>query len=429
MKTLNYLRNYAKYYDFPYVQLMEKIIPTDLEMDNAREHDLHLKLVAAYNDGKKIGLSSENIQKALIIVVKSICFKTLVSENEMVFYVKDILEELKTNQLFLSEKEFESGIFSVLKRMIKYVLSLDQNIATKKYFAALKDYANIDRFLLLEGIPEDMSKEEKITELKKLFCITDNNSLPGHNARMKRKKYPDMRYLGLTDDLDFHIYSLLCETISKYFNDEMLEFYNKHQYFYRPISDDFSLYYLNGVTILAYRYEDSVSISIKVLNKYIGMQNFRYWAGVLNMQRDIYSLIYDLRLRCPNVINKKPDIICPEDYLDESFLSYLKSQLQTEDAYKLAESIGLPITSDEPPKIYQLKGDKIIKNPRLIENIKVKDLTSYETLSKLLSLTGEDRQKYIAKIIATAKGITIKEFCNRDYKPSKETNNKKAYID
>lgn len=429
MKTLNYLRNYAKYYDFPYVQLMEKIIPTDLEMDNAREHDLHLKLVAAYNDGKKIGLSSENIQKALIIVVKSICFKTLVSENEMVFYVKDILEELKTNQLFLSEKEFESGIFSVLKRMIKYVLSLDQNIATKKYFAALKDFANIDRFLLLEGIPEDMSKKEKITELKKLFCITDNNSLPGHNARMKRKKYPDMRYLGLTDDLDFHIYSLLCETISKYFNDEMLEFYNKHKYFYRPISDDFSLYYLNGVTILAYRYDDSVSISIKVLNKYIGMQNFRYWAGVLNMQRDIYSLIYDLRLRCPNVINKKPDIICPEDYLDESFLSYLKSQLQTEDAYKLAESIGLPITSDEPPKIYQLKGDKIIKNPRLIENIKVKDLTSYETLSKLLSLTGEDRQKYIAKIIATAKGITIKEFCNRDYKPSKETNNKKAYID
>lgn len=429
MKTLNYLRNYAKYYDFPYVQLMEKIIPTDLEMDNAREHDLHLKLVAAYNDGKKIGLSSENIQKALIIVVKSICFKTLVSENEMVFYVKDILEELKTNQLFLSEKEFESGIFSVLKRMIKYVLSLDQNIATKKYFAALKDFANIDRFLLLEGIPEDMSKEEKITELKKLFCITDNNSLPGHNARMKRKKYPDMRYLGLTDDLDFHIYSLLCETISKYFNDEMLEFYNKHKYFYRPISDDFSLYYLNGVTILAYRYEDSVSISIKVLNKYIGMQNFRYWAGVLNMQRNIYSLIYDLRLRCPNVINKKPDIICPEDYLDESFLSYLKSQLQTEDAYKLAESIGLPITSDEPPKIYQLKGDKIIKNPRLIENIKVKDLTSYETLSKLLSLTGEDRQKYIAKIIATAKGITIKEFCNRDYKPSKETNDKKAYID
>lgn len=429
MKTLNYLRNYAKYYDFPYVQLMEKIIPTDLEMDNAREHDLHLKLVAAYNDGKKIGLSSENIQKALIIVVKSICFKTLVSENEMVFYVKDILEELKTNQLFLSEKEFESGIFSVLKRMIKYVLSLDQNIATKKYFAALKDFANIDRFLLLEGIPEDMSKKEKITELKKLFCITDNNSLPGHNARMKRKKYPDMRYLGLTDDLDFHIYSLLCETISKYFNDEMLEFYNKHQYFYRPISDDFSLYYLNGVTILAYRYDDSVSISIKVLNKYIGMQNFRYWAGVLNMQRNIYSLIYDLRLRCPNVINKKPDIICPEDYLDESFLSYLKSQLQTEDAYKLAESIGLPITSDEPPKIYQLKGDKIIKNPRLIENIKVKDLTSYETLSKLLSLTGEDRQKYIAKIIATAKGITIKEFCNRDYKPSKETNNKKAYID
>lgn len=429
MKTLNYLRNYAKYYDFPYVQLMEKIIPTDLEMDYAREHDLHLKLVAAYNDGKKIGLSSENIQKALIIVVKSICFKTLVSENEMVFYVKDILEELKTNQSFLSEKEFESGIFSVLKRMIKYVLSLDQNIASKKYFAALKDFANIDRFLLLEGIPEDMSKEEKITELKKLFCITDNNSLPGHNARMKRKKYPDMRYLGLTDDLDFHIYSLLCETISKYFNDEMLEFYNKHKYFYRPISDDFSLYYLNGVTILAYRYEDSVSISIKILNKYIGMQNFRYWAGVLNMQRDIYSLIYDLHLRCPNVINKKPDIICPEDYLDESFLSYLKSQLQTEDAYKLAESIGLPINSDEPPKIYQLKGNKIIKNPRLIENIKVKDLTSYETLAKLLSLTGEDRQKYIAKIIATAKGITTKEFCSRDYKPSKEPNNKKAYID
>lgn len=429
MKTLNYLRNYAKYYDFPYVQLMEKIIPTDLEMDYAREHDLHLKLVATYNDGKKIGLSSENIQKALIIVVKSICFKTLVSENEMVFYVKDILEELKTNQSFLSEKEFESGIFSVLKRMIKYVLSLDQNIASKKYFAALKTFANIDRFLLLEGIPEDMSKEEKITELKKLFCITDNNSLPCHNARMKRKKFPDMRYLGLTDDLDFHIYSLLCETISKYFNDEMLEFYNKHQYFYRPISDDFSLYYLNGVTILAYRYEDSVNITIKTLNSYIGMKNFRYWAGVLNLQRDINSLVYDIHLRCPNVINNKPDLICPEDYLDESVLRYLKSQIGPEDAYKLTASIGLTIKSDDLSKICLLKDDRIIKNPRMIEIIKVKDLESYETLTKLLSLTGEGRQKYIAKIIATAKGITTKEFCKKDYKPSKTFNKKRAYID
>lgn len=428
MKTLKLLRSYTNYSDFPSLELIEKIIPADLPLDDIKEKDLSDKISQVYEDSKKLGFSKDNTEKILIIITKSVCFKTHVSDEEMTFYISDIIEELKTNEPFKNAKTFSSAFFSLLKRIFSEIEALDLNIQNQKYFAALKNYAAIYRFLLSEGITEDMKREEKLVYLKKLFCITDSSSLGEHNRRMQNQKYPDMHYMSITENIDIPIYSIICKIISQHFNNLMLYVFKTHKYFYRPISNEFSLYYLNGITILAYRYDDSVNITIRILNNFIGMQNFRYWANVLNPQKKIDSLTYIMNLNCPTILNEKPDLICPEEFLDESFIQYLKNELEPADAIRLGTQLGVSIPSNESKNTIILKPGSVIKNPRIPENIKVKDPSSYETLSKICSLSGKEREKYLAKIIATDKGIFKKEYIKLN-NFNEEKKNAKAYID
>jgi hypothetical protein len=429
MKTLKFLRNYTNYSDFPSLELIEKIIPTDLPLQDIQEKDLSDKIGQVYEDSKKLGLSKDNTEKILIIITKSVCFKTLVSNEEMTFYIPDIIKELKTNETFKNTETFSSAFFSLLKNIFSEIETLDLNIENQKYFAALKNYATIYRFLLSEGITDDMKNEEKSNFLKKLFCITDSSSLGEHNSRMQNQKYPNMHYINITENRDIPIYSFICSIISKYFNDLMFYIFQTHKYFYRPINDEFSLYYLNGIIILAYRYDDSVNITLHVINNYIGMQNFRYWANILNDKKLIDSLLYGINLKYPDILNEKPDLICPEEFLDEAFMQYLKNELSEEDAKRLGIQLGVFIPSKERKNILVLKDGSIIKNPRIPENIKVKDQSSYETLTKILSLSGEEREKYIAKIIATDKGIFKKEYIKSKSNYHPEKKNEKAYID
>ncbi len=430
MYKLNYFRKYDAFKDFPYTDLIEKILPKDLNLPVSEEYDLTEKLYSAYLEGKSLGLSNDNIEKILIIITRSVCSGVLASENEMPFYIGDILDELLNNELFLKKESYETGFFSVLRRMYKYIISLKEDIVSKKYYAALKDFALINRYLLAESITDEMSKEEKKRELEKIYGISDRCFLSSYYERMDNKKYKDIRYLKLDEELHIPIYSFICNLFSIYFADFMYGFYKENNYLYRAVSDDFSLYYLNGITILAYRYEDSVNISFKFINNYIGMKNYRYYALVLNSKVSESLIRRSIYLKCDDVTGQKADLICPEEFLDASLFEHVNKEVGNDEALRLLNKNGLVIDKNDLNKIWYLYDGRVIKNPKMVENIRVKDINDYETLRKILSLSGEKREKYISKIFATSKGVATKEFRESDSNISfNNENNKKAYID
>ena len=110
-------------------------------------------------------------------------------------------------------------------------------------------------------------------------------------------------------------------------------------------------------------------------------------------------------------------------------MQYLRNELSEDDAKRLGNQLGVDIPPKGRKNILVLKDGSIIKNPRIPENIKVKDPSSYETLTKILLLSGEERKKYIAKIIATDKGIFKKEYIKSKSNYHPEKKNVKAYID
>lgn len=425
MRKLERFNSYF-YKNFPYIKEIEKLIPDDAELDSWHEQKLVENLTAVYEEATELKLSERIVKMLILIEAKNICPELKVSYNQLTFYIFDIFDALKDNRAFLGNSEYETKFLSAFHYLCPLLVTMEKNIDDKKFWNALNMAKRIYEFLLNECITKEMKEEEVIAELKKEYAIPEAY-IHEYRYRMKRRKYPDFYLYGIGKSSDIKTYSRISNLLISYFSIWIYVLYNKHNCYYTPLNDDFDFYVLNGIKIITYKYDDDINMNFHIAGRTWEMNNYRLWGFVANSET--YILENNLKVKYPNLLSSDVDILCPEDSILKALKIYLKqSALEEEIIEKVSSSLGMmpDLNTDDILRLSKMPW-VYIRNPKEFEKLKIKNIDDFPTLKKILSLSGKQREQYLKRLVAKAKGDFMRDFKN-DVRPYKEEH-RRTYID
>ncbi len=412
---------------FPYRNAIENLIPDDAFIEDWYGKKLAENLLKTYKEAVTLNFREDIIKMLILIEAKNICPQLMVDFTELSSYVFDIYKALKDNKEFLSQSDYNSRFLTVLRLLCPLLVDMEQKVNSGEIWSALMSARNIFDILLSEGMTPDMTENEVKRELCKEYAPPEA-SIYNYKFRMKKKEYPNFNLYDIGENPEINTYSRICKILIISFTSWLKDIFRKENCYYTPLNDDFSFYYLRGIKILTYKYDDNVDLYFDIAGKRWRMNNYRFWEFIDST--DLEKLQVRLKMRYPELIGTKFDIVCPWDAIDEALSLLLKrADFDDDMLLQVSKSLGIKpaLVSGSLIRLYPNNGN-YIRNPKEYDKLRIKDLDSLPTLKRILSFQGEQRAKYLKKLSAKAKGDFNNDFGRRENTNAAD-NTRKMYID
>ena len=388
-----------------YIDFINDVIPRNYDLNlygiGNPDGDIVEKLSKLYRDCEKFGIFSSFV-KSLIYLELKYWYRNLKEVNlpDLNDLIDVILKNDEVKKKILSENA-ESEFFRVLKDLIPLSLKLDDNINKNKKYAVLKNYHDILDFLSKEGLANYSDKDLEQECLKRYPA---SYGAKAYLVRMKNKKYKEDKSFDITSYPVKWNFSIPCSLFSRYFYQKMLKFYEDTNYMYRPVNDYLDFYQFDKLGFLTYHFDDLISISLSDLGVSYPWTRYEFWAllyieyGSLKYNVDVSSIKNNLNFT-------GTILVTPTSAMDEAFLKYFmhEGNYKIDDVYLeyFLEKIGLDISMDET--LLTDDYEVFYHNPKLVDNLVIKDCSNFKTLEALKSKTEEERLKYIKSLISAYK--------------------------
>lgn len=426
--------------DFPFVDYVKSMFSSFDHIDIFQEKEIIEKAQNVYKDAKRLKIKEETMEKliymavyslmggySLVIDIKPLSANELTTLLNYFCFNKHVREKIKMGL-------WASDFFSVIKSLIPSIEDLEKAIKYNQSFRVLEIYSRIIKILNADGLNPNMSKSSLEAELKKIYPIKAN--IFSYNSNLKNPKVFGHSKDDLTCYVRQNTYGVISSILLRYFYNKMKEYFNDTGYFFRIVDDNFSLYVLNQKVFLTYKYDDSIDLRVRNSHSSFGMKDYEFWAMALNMSE--YRQREELYTECDfsRIINVNDIIVCPEDFLEETFIYYVMNEIGGDltSVHTFLTELGIDYTIDYK-KVLRLKNGVFIKRLGNIDGLSVKNIRDYPTLEKLVNKHDNERSEYIKRISAKLKA-DINNFAPKNdededdfYTRRKKSRGRKDYID
>lgn len=422
--------------DFPFTEYVKSMFSSFDYIGIFGEKQIIEKAQNVYKDAKRLKIKEETMEKliymavyslmggySLVIDIKPLSANEITTLLNYFCFNKHVREKIKMGL-------WASDFFSVIKSLIPSIEDLEKAIKYNQSFRVLEIYSRIIKILNTDGLNPNMSKSSLEAELKKIYPI--KASIGSYISNLKNPRIKGHNKDDLTCYVRQNTYGVISSILLRYFYNKMKEYYNDTGYFYRMIDDNFSLYVLNQKVFLTYKYDDSIDLRIRHDYNNFSMKDYEFWALVYDMSS--YRLLLEIfsSFDFDKIISAGDIIVCPEEKLEESFISYVMSELGEDftSVHSFLTTLGVDLNKDYK-SIVRLKNGIFIKMPIDVDKLNISNIQDYPTLSNIRVKNGEEREDYIKRLKSRLRGQINKNNVNEEssYFSRRKPRGRKDYID
>ncbi len=404
----------------PYIQELTK----KEKLDSSKYEDKNIidKLNSAYYDCHLYYPTVNMFRFIAYNIIKREYSLNEIDDNTLNKYLTLVLEDKKLRNLIYHINP-TSEFFSTIKDIIPFYLELQKYFKENNRYMVIVTYKKLIDFLDSECL-SNYQGHELIEECTKRLDFPNNN-YNAYYRYMNEKKYNNKPYeVGMQRNRGF--VTSTSKLLARYFHNLMLDFYKKSGFYYSPINDDLAFYSFGTISIVSYKYDDNISMSI---NNY-KWNRYEFWA-LLNMKG--FSLkIDDSKIKDLLLLDSKQLLVVPNGYVEEAFITYLMKELGlkkcTLEFTNILKKIGIPLDYCISHNLETTNGYTYYINPLRYDDLRIKNKENLPIISLIQSKEDDSKRKrYIKKLITTY---------NEQHKNDEELTpytrrkiNPKAYID